>query len=266
MPISIEQIVEAISELDNGIGILNAHFGPPDFLEMNGVPAFRYAQENDLLLSYLKCVRAVSSLNASIVLLYHGYVQEIGTLCRCIDDFNQDVLFLATPLGEDGYSKQQIRLVEEFFQEEFDNIIDPMRSTQARDRVPRAKILAGIARIKGQPINPSDAKELQRTLQQGFSGYVHGAYVHIMEMYGGKNSDDLHFHTRGLVGTIRIQEWTEPLASRVFQTMVAVLIVAKRCSNEMVVAQLDGAMRHFSETTGVGQGDPDHLLDILKSL
>jgi hypothetical protein len=85
-----------------------------------------------------------------------------------------------------------------------------------------------------------------------------------MEMYGGESLDNAQFHTRGLVGTPRIQEWIEVLAGRVFVTMCTTLIVAKRCDSGDVIEQLDGALRQFSEATGVGQGDPNRLLDKLK--
>lgn len=263
MPVTIDQLRQAIAQTQSVVESLDRHFTRPELVVVKGKPFFRHKSQNDLLLSQLKCIRAVSSLNACIVLLEHGYVQEIGTLCRCIDDFNQDVLFLSSPLGESGPSEQQKRLVEEFFQEEFDNIDNPFRSTQERNRVPRSKVLAGIARMSGQPLNPSDAQEMHRTLQQGFSGYVHGAYVHIMEIYGGSR-ENLHYHMRGLTGTPRIAEWIDALSNCVYRTMIAVEVVAKRCDDAPAAQAIQTVRISLEEATGLGKGDPKEMLERLK--
>lgn len=263
MPVTIDQLRQAIAHTQSVVESLNRHFTCPELMVVKGNPFFRHKSQSDLLLSQLKCIRAVSSLNACIILLEHGYVQEIGTLCRCIDDFCQDVLFLSSPLGESGPSEQQKRLVEEFFQEEFENVDNPFRSTQERNRVPRPKILAGITRMSGQPLNPSDAQELHRTLQQGFSGYVHGAYVHIMEIYGGSR-DNLHYHMGGLTGTPRIPEWIDALSNYVYRAMIAVEIVSKRCDDAPAANAIQMARISLEGATGLGKGDPNKILQQLK--
>jgi hypothetical protein len=216
-------------------------------------------------MSYLKCIRAISSLNAAAVLLRSGYVQEVGALCRCVDEFCEDVLFLATPLGGDGeYAKAQQRLVEEYFQEEFTHEAGAMPKPASRDRVPREKIQAGIARVKGHPINPHDARQMHHTLGKSFSGYVHGAYVHTMELYGGPTLDQCAFHLNGMLGTPRIPEWTDALANYVYRTAMSLEIVAKRCEDAVVEKLLRQSRISFEESTGLGKDDPRELLRKLK--
>lgn len=264
MPVTIDQIRKVVSRAQDVVESLNRHFQPPELVKVDGKPFFRHSNKNDLLLSQLKCIRAISSLHACILLLENGYVQEVGTLCRCIDDFNQEVLFLATPLGDNGPSEQQRRLVNEFFQEEFDNTSDPFGSAQQRNRVPRSKVLAGISRIFGQPINPNDIQELHRTLQQGFSGYVHGAYVHIMEIFGGQHGN-LHYHMQGLNGTPRIPEWTEALSNYVYRTMCAVEVVSKRCQDSAAVQAIQTARHVMEEAMGMTADAAEKPPDRFKS-
>lgn len=133
MTIEIDQLKAAITQTQDVVELLERHFPHPEFVKVGENTGFRHRERTDLLLSHLKCIRAVSSLNACVILLQNGYVQEIGTLCRSIDEFNQDVLFVGTPLGQDGPSEQQKRLVAEFFQEEFDNVDNPFLSTQQRN-------------------------------------------------------------------------------------------------------------------------------------
>lgn len=261
MTISLAQIAEFTSQLEGSVHRLARHFEPPRFVDVNGFPEFRHAQRDDLLLSFLKCIRAVSALNASVVLLRNGFVQEVGAQCRCIDEFCEDVLFLATPLGEDGrYSVEQSRLVEEFFQEEFPEDPGPLMQSQPRNRVPRDKVRAGIARIQGMPINPSDTNRLYRVLGRTFSGYVHGAYVHIMEMYGGPTLDRCRFHTSGMSGTPRVPQFTESLANYAYWVAAAAEIVARRCEDNEVKTELEVERVRFEETTGVGAGDAEDIL------
>jgi hypothetical protein len=172
---------------------------------------------------------------------------------------------MGTPLGEDGKpSEQQRRLIEEFFQEEFDDLDNPLCSTQIRKRVPRSKVHAGIARISGNPINPSDSQDMYNTLQKAFSGYVHGAYVHIMEIYGGKRND-LRYHMHGLLGTPRIPEWTGALSNCVYRTLIVIEVVAKRCNDAEVQREICGVREEFERDTGLGGDDPSAILKRLKS-
>ena len=234
-------------ELEKYVQALGDYFERPLLINYGGLPTFRHKNLNGLLASYLKCVRIVSSLNASLALLEKGFVQEVYVLCRCIDEFCEDIWFLSSPLGADGYSNDQARFVKEFFQEEFDQPSNPLKSTQKRDRVPRKKIHAAISRLEGHPVNPSDAKELQRTLHQTFSGYVHGAYPHIMELYGGSSP---HYHTAGMRDTPRIPGCEKQLVSYVYRSIIAVQVVARRAGAPHLDTVLSRLAADFEKQTG----------------
>lgn len=245
---SLQTVIQnTISELEQCVQTLGDYFELPTLVDYGGFPFFRHENLNDLLACYLKSVRIVSSLNATLSLLKKGFVQEIYVLCRCIDEFCEDIWFLSTPLGDNGPSKDQTRFIEEFFQEEFDHPDNPLTSTQKRDRVPRKKIHAAISRLDGQPLNPSDSKELQRTLQQTFSGYVHGAYAHIMELYGG--SPPL-YHTMGMKETPRLKECEQQLVSYVYRSIIAIRVVARRVEASSWDAKLNVIAENFVKETG----------------
>lgn len=94
---------------------LAAEFEAPLLDQRGGFPAFRHKTKDDLLASFLKGVRISSALNATLVLLRAGYVQEVYALCRLIDEAGEDIEFLASPLGDNGSSTDQVRFVNEFF-------------------------------------------------------------------------------------------------------------------------------------------------------
>lgn len=178
---------------------------------------FRHPQYSDSLLSYLKGVKLVSTLNAAMILYAHGYVQEIGALCRMADDYCNEILFLVKPLGENGPSKDQLRMFEDFFKEEFEIPDNPLASPQDRDNVPRRKINAAFGKLVSDELNPHDAQNVLNTIHKAFSGFVHGAYPQIMEMYGGNPP---HFHMTGMLGTPRMAEWERQLVTYVYRAIM----------------------------------------------
>jgi hypothetical protein len=226
MAMNFDQVRTGVAQITGFVSALAERFEPPTLVAISGRPFWRHMRQDNVLLAYLKCVRATSSLNACIVLLDHGYVQEVAALCRGIDEFMEDVAFVALALGpDDEPTEQQIRLATEFFQEEFDDIDDPVGSAQSRDRVPRRKVHAGIARLTADTHDVERIQDLARTLSQAMSGFVHGAYGHIMELYGGNPP---RFHVLGMTGTPKIAEWVEGLGNYVYRTMCGVETVTSR--------------------------------------
>src|ERR1019366_7441689 len=230
----LEILRESVGGLDACAQRLFGSFQLPERVEAGGLRTFRYRQQDDLLLSYLKLVKIASHNNAAIVLLDQGYVQEVYAVCRMIDEACEDITFMAMPLGEAAQSSaQQRRFINEFFQEECsDSEPDPVKGNQSRDRVSRAKVRAGISGIARDRGNPSDEVAVGRVLSNVFSGYVHGAYVHLMEMFGGNPPQ---FHTRGMLGTPRIQECLGNHANHVYRSLLAAQQVGTRAYREDVV-------------------------------
>lgn len=153
-----------------------------------------------------------------------------------------EIFFLATPLGDNGPSEDQRRFVEEFFQEEFSDTSAPLTSQQKRDNVPRRKVHAGFGKIQGQPLNPSDAQRLLDVSHKAFSGYVHGAYVHIMEICSGRPP---RFFMSGLLGTPRIEEWERQLTFQVYRAVIASIVVARRASATELADSLYARLEAF---------------------
>lgn len=195
----------------------------PVVVDIGGYVAWRYQNLSESLACFLKGVKIVSTLNASIVLLRHGYVQEIGALCRMTEDYCNEIFFLLVPQEGKNYSKEQIQFLEDFFKEEFDKPRDPLGSTQKRTNVPIRKIHATFGKIAQTELNPSDAQELLRTTHQAFSGYVHGAYPHIMEMFG-----NAHPNLNGMLGTPRVDEWRGQLIGYVYKALMVSVFVARK--------------------------------------
>lgn len=214
-----------LSELESLYHQMHQQIEAPVFFDDGNYPRFRYRNISESLSCFLKGIKIISTLKASLVLLREGYAQEVGALCRMIDDFCNEIFFLLVPQNGDKFSKDQIRFLEDFFQEELDEPRQPLKSAQKRVNVPVRKIHSTFGKLAGNELNPSDAKELLRTTHQAFSGYVHGAYPHIMEMYGGNPPS---FHMSGMLGTPRIQEWRKQILGYVYRTVMISVFVARK--------------------------------------
>jgi hypothetical protein len=206
------------------ISQIGSHFPPPKFVSVSGQQQFRYSENTAYHVAFLKAVRMVSGLNASLNLLSGGYYLEIMVVLRTVDDFFSDILFILENVELNTLSDVQKQFMEDFFQEEFVNPNNPLENTKRRSTVPRRKIWASVARQIGQYANPSDAQKILQVTNDAFSGYVHGAYPQIMELCGGKPP---RFHMNGVVASPRIEACFKQISFYLHRTIMATGILTK---------------------------------------
>jgi hypothetical protein len=246
MPID-QYLDEVLRRLEAMYSEMGGATGDILFIDDRIYPRFRHETLTDSLVCYLKGVKAISTLKGCLILLQHGHTQEIGALCRMVDDFCNEIFFLLVPQGAEDFSDDQRRFVENFFQEEFDKPDSPLASTQKRKTVPVKKIHATFSKVAKDELNPSDAQELLRTIHKAFSGYVHGAYPQIMEMFGGKPP---HFHMSGMLGTPRIEEWRAQLVGYVYRLIMATVFVARKLQLAQMETPIRELLSEFEKNTG----------------
>jgi hypothetical protein len=242
----------AAAALDGCVQALASSISPPLLVQREDHWVFRHDVHDDLLLCFLKLVKIASHHNAALVLMREGYAQEVYALCRMIDEADQDALFMSVPAGEnDQPSPNQLRFFKEFFQEEFTGA-DLVESQQSRDRVPREKVRAAISRLYQGPTNdPSREILVGRTLSGAFSGFVHGAYVHVMELFGGSPG---RYQTRGQLETVRIRECLGNHVNHLYRSLLTAEQVAHRAEREDVVhAALDASIALARQTKCVAE-------------
>jgi hypothetical protein len=113
--------------------------------------------------------------------------------------------------------------LEAFWEEEIDESGTMINSKQKRPMIPRKKIRAYLADVHGNILDLSQNIEVSRTIHRVYSGYVHGASPQIMDMYGG---DPPHFHTKGMLGTPRMEVYTDDFWNYIYRTFVSHIVVA----------------------------------------
>lgn len=229
-------------------------------IDLGDSKALRYSDETLEIAIIQKLARYVSGLNASLLLLDHSYTQEIGALFRTLDEFQEDISFLALPLTTDHeVTKTHERYLQHFFQEEFDNPNNAILSTQKREMIPRQKIRSVLANSGVLGMNPSDSIELSRTISQVYSGYVHGASCHICEMIG---DEPLRYH---LKGSDRQYEFSYNYWDYAFRGLVSMVVSAKALGNVSVAQECREYLEYFEKVTNdTGKGDPEKMMKKVK--
>ncbi len=184
-----------LNELEKNFHILLKSIDQPIYTKFADINVFRYESKTIEIAMVQLMARIISGLNASIVLIEKGFMQECNVLYRTLDDFENDITFLSKALIDNDITGLHKRYLDNFFAEEFDGDAGAFNSVQKRDIIPRDKIRAFISRMAENPVNQSDAQKNFETIDKAYSGYVHGTSVHIIDMYGGYPTK---YHVNGL--------------------------------------------------------------------
>jgi hypothetical protein len=200
------------------------------------VQSFRHKRKDASQLIFLKCVRYMSLLNASGVLFLNRLMQEMGILCRCMDESFEDALFFLHDLGADGsLNDRQVEVLTDFYQEEFVDESVGMKVNNERRRTPRKYIRSAVANFKENEINPNDHSRMSKTIYGGYSGYVHGAYPRIMELYDGET---MQYRTQGMQNAKHIDGASQQLVDYVYRGIIFGQYVAKKLGRTDVLERI----------------------------
>jgi hypothetical protein len=211
-----------------------------------------------------KLARQISGLSAALLLLNEGFTQEVGTIFRTLDEFLEDIIFLALPsmFGRPATATHK-KYLNHFFQEQFDNYDDPILSEKKWPGVVRKKIRAAISDSGQTGLNPHDAREVFRTISETYGGFVHGASSHICEMIGDESKQ---YYLSGMIGTSQHLEFRDDYWSYASRGLAASSIAATALRNTTVAEKVAKYTSHFEATTGnTASGDPEKLMRELKA-
>lgn len=232
---------------------LAARVHPPHEIAFGSGFVFRYVERDVHQALVQKLARVISGLHAARLLLAHGFLQEQAALQRMLDEFNEDIMFLAHGVISGDMTKLHHEYLAAFYEEEFDNPDSAIESTQRRPIVSRKKIRAYLARLNAEGANPSSGVETMRTISKIYSGFVHGASPHIMDMYGGNPP---RFHLRGMLGTVRANDHRNDLWNPFYRSIGSFVFAAKAFGDEALVQSVLTYMRDFARAAGEIYGHP----------
>lgn len=171
---------KALAYLEPSFRRLETRVPPPSYKQTDQGGCMRYDERTIEQALILKLARQITGLIALQLLVDHGLPQEQGVMQRVLDEIGEDIQFLAHPILGAEQSPAHERYLEDFWAEEFDHP-DPLKATQKRRPVRREKVLAYNARVlTGE--NPELRKALSTTLHKTYSGFVHAASSHVMDL------------------------------------------------------------------------------------
>lgn len=222
----------------------------PEFVKLSFGMAFRFREKDIYQAMIQKLARVQSAVRAARLLLINGFVQEQAILQRTIDETNEDIMFLVYAVTNDTITDLHERFLEAFWEEEIDESGTLLASKQNRPMIPRKKIQAYLANIEGVNLDIATSQDTARTISKVYSGFVHGASPHIMDMYGGFPP---RFHTNGMTGTPRMEEHSDDLWNYVYRSLLSYTAVAKALGAEKHVEILNKHLVKFEQNAGMRQ-------------
>jgi hypothetical protein len=236
----IKALTACAEKLRGIVDTLGDGYPKPQLVSLGGSRhrAFRHAKGDRTgpLAAYCKSVNICSLMGAIVTLMRGGHVHEAYALCRVMDEQEMDILFFVLRSTQQHSYREQF--LTEFYQEQLNDFDDPFSST-SRNRVPRQKIHAAVFSKETGFKDPSTAVAAMRSTTDTFSGFVHGAYGHIMDFYGG---DPPHFHMEGFVSTPRMTETLNFVPIFFFRSAVAVAGLCRATGNIDHATQTDAAI------------------------
>jgi len=234
---------QALGKMEQTLRILEGRVPPPQRVPFKDSFVYRYVEKTLLQAVVQKLARLVSGLHAARLLMEHGFVQEQGALQRMLDDIEEDITFLTFSVIFNSPTPLHQKYLDEFYQEEFDAKTGKA-STQKRQMIKREKIRAYIARTDR---DPSRAIDVSRIINKAYSGFVHAASPHIMDMYGGNPP---HFHTRGMAGTRQQRACRKDLWNYFYRSLLAFASSAMAFEDGELYEQLNEFTQEFARQSG----------------
>lgn len=176
----IEAFDQILPMLRNAFRLLENKLSPPVLRKVYDRIYPRHHEKSASYAALQKLARYLSGLRALQILLSYRMLQEDGVIKRTLDELQEDIIFLVMDPINPEESALRERFLTAFYQEEFDETVPPIDSTRTRDQIRRKKIRAYIERRQASAV--PKGKQAASIVYQAYSGYVHAASPHIMEM------------------------------------------------------------------------------------
>jgi hypothetical protein len=237
---------QTFHHLDKAFKRLEGMVPPPQKVPHGDAFVFRYGEKTIHQAMVQKLARVVSGLHATQLLLENGLLQEQAAVQRMLDEFHEDILFLAYAVINNEQTALHRKYLDAFYKEEFD-APTAVESSQDRPMVPRRKIRAYVAQVDLGGIDPSTAVTLSHTIHSGYSGFVHGASPHIMDMV---QEDPPRFRIHGMSGTSQQEEHRHDLYNPFFRAIIAFAVVAKAFRDDELFQSLQAYHLEFDRLSG----------------
>ena len=238
---------EALNSMSQAFRQMEAAIVAPQKVPHGDSFVFKYVNKGIHEALIQKLARYISGINAVVVLLNTGYVQEAGVLFRTLDEIQEDIFFLACAETSEALTALHTQYLEAFYSEAVLSRSKDSLDIPKPNLVSRKKIRAHTMNALGKGVNVSKALAAGESLGTVYSGYVHAASENIMDMYGG---DPPHFHIEGMRGTPRVTDGVRDAENYVYRGLIATIIVAKAFGDATLVDVLYEFLAKYESANG----------------
>ena len=222
---------DLISKLEVWTNKLAEPLLPP--VENSTLQRLEFRQEIPQAVMIGKCIRAVSGINAAIVLADLGYVVECAAITRMVSDFCTEVVAIGKALQvRDDIPAPVQDLVKQYFAPKPRTPKQYMKTP--RRRYPSRKQLMEVEKrwaAQMAVIDDAQARSAQRFINSSSDGYMHGAYETTMELYDRQLG---RFRMRGVRDPSQHREYVEWVSLKLHEVVCALEITAAMTGHEEV--------------------------------
>jgi hypothetical protein len=214
-----------IEQLDAWVNDLAAPLLPPQMVaEGDDLVRVEFRRHNPHTVMIGKSIRAVSGLQAALVLADLGYVAECAALLRMVSDLCTEVTVIGKALNAGGELPAAVRIfIEQYFvrkavtPEQF-AAEERIRYVSRGELLKAEALLAGGASVGGEQV-----QGLRRFLNMAYDAYVHGAYETAMELYSPPTG---RFMMSGHPDVAKREEFAEAVFLKLHEVVIALEFTA----------------------------------------
>lgn len=212
---------EVLAYMETTLAEFMRRVPPPRAVEHRDTFVYRFVELLPLQAVVQKLARTISGLYSARLLCEYGLFQEQAAIHRVLDEIHEDIAFLCLAIIDGKLTNRHEQYLSDFFSEEFDPVSREI-SPAKRGMIPRDKVRAYIANHESSGSDPSRTVRLHTTISKTYSGFVHAASPHIMDMFDGKK-----FMVRGMNGTVRESEYRHDLWNYFYRGILSFGLAAK---------------------------------------
>lgn len=176
---------QVFDSLENAFRQIESKVSQPTLQAWGESYVFRYEERTIQQAIVQKLARLISGLHSIQVLLENGLFQEQGTIQRVVAEIDEDIQFLSIAVIRRDITERHKQYLEHFYAEEFSDPSDILKSHESRGMLKREWIREYIHRMTLSAKDANRAKLVDKLLTKAYSGFVHAASPHIMDMCGG---------------------------------------------------------------------------------
>lgn len=203
---------------------------------------FRFPEQDAHHAVILKLAAMLNFLNGALLLCKSGIVLAQGALERMADEAAEDVMFLTVGISH-GMTQRHLDFLDYFWREDFTDFDDTVNSFQSRPQVPRDKIAAGIHAIAD---DPSTGSKVSKIVTKSYSGFVHAAAPHVMELYDVPAG---RFRVES-APDYRKAEHQQDLWNYMYRGAMAIMAAAKAFGSDEHFRHMGVLLEEFQDQTG----------------